>query len=308
MTVGVRRDGVRHAAPPAEIERLLHRHPPRPAASSAEQLADLDRRYDAIGGLSPSPLAHRGPTRQELPPRSTRGRPGGSSSSSGMRHAAPTIEEAVSTARRRRASSGSSAWCSPRTTRRCRSASTSSGRPRRPRRMASASSASRAGRPSRRLRRLPRRARARRRGDDAAEHQGACSPPTRSRRDPRHRRPLPATRCAATAIGGRGRRRARVAGASGRSRGSRPGAPPSRGSGRTSSRSSTTSAAAEHADGLLVCPCGFVADHLEVLYDLDVEAASVPRRPALAFARTAVVNDDPARDRRARWPPSSPTT
>ena len=24
--------------------------------------------------------------------------------------------------------------------------------------------------------------------------------------------------------------------------------------------------------GLLVCPCGFVADHLEVLYDLDIEA------------------------------------
>ena len=31
-------------------------------------------------------------------------------------------------------------------------------------------------------------------------------------------------------------------------------------------------AAADDVDGLLVCPCGFVADHLEVLYDLDIEA------------------------------------
>ena len=46
--------------------------------------------------------------------------------------------------------------------------------------------------------------------------------------------------------------------------------------------------------GILVCPCGFVADHLEVLYDLDVEARQAAERAGLAFARTAVVNDDPA--------------
>ena len=39
---------------------------------------------------------------------------------------------------------------------------------------------------------------------------------------------------------------------------------------------------------------GFVADHLEVLYDLDVEARPWPRGPGLAFARTASLNDDPA--------------
>jgi protoporphyrin/coproporphyrin ferrochelatase len=48
------------------------------------------------------------------------------------------------------------------------------------------------------------------------------------------------------------------------------------------------------ADGVLVVPQGFVADHLEVLYDLDIEAAAVADEAGLAFARTAVVNDDPA--------------
>lgn len=43
-----------------------------------------------------------------------------------------------------------------------------------------------------------------------------------------------------------------------------------------------------------VCPVGFVADHLEVLYDLDVEAAAAARRAGLAFARTASLNATPA--------------
>ncbi|UDY34617.1 ferrochelatase [Dermatobacter hominis] len=48
------------------------------------------------------------------------------------------------------------------------------------------------------------------------------------------------------------------------------------------------------ADGLLVVPQGFTSDHLEVLYDLDVEAAAVAAEVGLAFGRTPVVNDDPA--------------
>jgi len=44
--------------------------------------------------------------------------------------------------------------------------------------------------------------------------------------------------------------------------------------------------------GLLVCPCGFVSDHLEVLYDLDIEAAGRAAERGLAFARTATANDD----------------
>ena len=51
---------------------------------------------------------------------------------------------------------------------------------------------------------------------------------------------------------------------------------------------------AARAEGVLVCPQGFVSDHLEVLYDLDVEAAKVAAEAGLAFARTASINDDPA--------------
>jgi ferrochelatase len=46
-------------------------------------------------------------------------------------------------------------------------------------------------------------------------------------------------------------------------------------------------------DGVVSCPIGFVADHLEVLYDLDIELAAVAAECGLAFARTASLNDDP---------------
>ncbi|MCU1462572.1 MAG: ferrochelatase [Acidimicrobiales bacterium] len=52
--------------------------------------------------------------------------------------------------------------------------------------------------------------------------------------------------------------------------------------------------AAEGAPGVLICPAGFVSDHLEVQYDLDVDAARVARDRGIAFARTAMPNDDPA--------------
>jgi ferrochelatase len=52
-------------------------------------------------------------------------------------------------------------------------------------------------------------------------------------------------------------------------------------------------AATDDVDGLLVCPCGFVADHLEVLYDLDLEARQRAEGLGLAFARTASMNADP---------------
>lgn len=51
-------------------------------------------------------------------------------------------------------------------------------------------------------------------------------------------------------------------------------------------------AATGRADGVLVCPQGFVSDHLEVRYDLDVEARRVAEEVGLAFARTRVLNDD----------------
>ena len=52
------------------------------------------------------------------------------------------------------------------------------------------------------------------------------------------------------------------------------------------------------ADGrtkaVLVSAVGFVADHLEVLYDLDIEACRRATSQGLAFERTRCVNDDPA--------------
>lgn len=52
-------------------------------------------------------------------------------------------------------------------------------------------------------------------------------------------------------------------------------------------------AATGRCDGVLVCPQGFTADHLEVLYDLDLEARGVAEQAGLAFARTRSLNDDP---------------
>ncbi len=46
--------------------------------------------------------------------------------------------------------------------------------------------------------------------------------------------------------------------------------------------------------GVVVCPCGFVADHLEVLFDVDLECRERAAELGMAFARTASPNDDPA--------------
>ncbi|MGC8498612.1 MAG: ferrochelatase [Acidimicrobiales bacterium] len=45
---------------------------------------------------------------------------------------------------------------------------------------------------------------------------------------------------------------------------------------------------------VVICPIGFVADHLEVLYDIDVEAQDLARSLGLNLVRTASLNDDPA--------------
>ena len=54
------------------------------------------------------------------------------------------------------------------------------------------------------------------------------------------------------------------------------------------------SAIDEPIDGVLVSACGFVADHLEVLFDLDIEAAKHAESHGIAFARTACVNANPS--------------
>jgi protoporphyrin/coproporphyrin ferrochelatase len=52
-------------------------------------------------------------------------------------------------------------------------------------------------------------------------------------------------------------------------------------------------AAAGHSS-VAVCSAGFVADHLEILYDLDIEAKAVADQAGVAFVRTEMPNDDPA--------------
>ena len=52
-----------------------------------------------------------------------------------------------------------------------------------------------------------------------------------------------------------------------------------------------------HARGVrdvLVCPVGFVADHLEIRWDLDTEAAERARELGVRFARIEMPNDEPA--------------
>ena len=52
-------------------------------------------------------------------------------------------------------------------------------------------------------------------------------------------------------------------------------------------------AAAGGLDAVVLCPLGFVADHVEVLYDLDVEAAAVCAELGITMRRAAAVNDHP---------------
>jgi protoporphyrin/coproporphyrin ferrochelatase len=53
---------------------------------------------------------------------------------------------------------------------------------------------------------------------------------------------------------------------------------------------------AEHEQGLaaaVLCPVGFLCDHIEVLFDLDVEAVAVCREIGLPIARASTVNVHP---------------
>jgi ferrochelatase len=52
-----------------------------------------------------------------------------------------------------------------------------------------------------------------------------------------------------------------------------------------------------HADGVrrvLICPVGFVSDHLEIRWDLDVEAQELAAELGLELSRIEMPNDDPA--------------
>jgi ferrochelatase len=51
--------------------------------------------------------------------------------------------------------------------------------------------------------------------------------------------------------------------------------------------------AAKAVPGIVVCPCGFVADHLEVLYDVDIEAQGLATDLEIELRRTKSPNADP---------------
>jgi ferrochelatase len=52
-------------------------------------------------------------------------------------------------------------------------------------------------------------------------------------------------------------------------------------------------AAKDGYSAVVVCSAGFVADHLEVLYDLDIEAKEIAEEAGLGFVRTEMPNVDP---------------
>lgn len=56
----------------------------------------------------------------------------------------------------------------------------------------------------------------------------------------------------------------------------------------------TPEVAAKGYPALVVVPCGFVSDHLEILYDLDIEAQEIARESGIRLERTESMNDDPA--------------
>lgn len=51
---------------------------------------------------------------------------------------------------------------------------------------------------------------------------------------------------------------------------------------------------AARRDAIVVCSAGFVADHLEILFDLDIEARVIVEKAGARFERTEMPNADPA--------------
>ncbi len=49
---------------------------------------------------------------------------------------------------------------------------------------------------------------------------------------------------------------------------------------------------AQGASGVVICPAGFTSEHLEVSYDLDIEARALAADLGIRFARTASLNAD----------------
>ena len=52
--------------------------------------------------------------------------------------------------------------------------------------------------------------------------------------------------------------------------------------------------ASQGSPAVVVCSAGFVSDHLEILYDLDIEAKELAEEAGMRLVRTVMPNDDPA--------------
>jgi ferrochelatase len=50
---------------------------------------------------------------------------------------------------------------------------------------------------------------------------------------------------------------------------------------------------ARGVDDVLVCPIGFVSDHLEIRWDIDIEAQEKAAELGMKLARVEMPNDDP---------------
>jgi ferrochelatase len=51
--------------------------------------------------------------------------------------------------------------------------------------------------------------------------------------------------------------------------------------------------AANGVKDVVICPAGFVSDHLEVLYDIDIECQALARELGIRLTRTRSLNADP---------------
>jgi ferrochelatase len=59
-------------------------------------------------------------------------------------------------------------------------------------------------------------------------------------------------------------------------------------------RESLLAIAGQGAKDVVFCPIGFLSDHIEILYDLDVEARAEAERTGLSYSRTESLNASPA--------------
>jgi ferrochelatase len=59
-------------------------------------------------------------------------------------------------------------------------------------------------------------------------------------------------------------------------------------------RESLLEVAGQGAQDVIICPIGFLSDHIEVLYDLDVEARAEAERAGLSYHRTESLNASPS--------------